>query len=74
MLSVLPALAIHIVPRITIIGDVGLSYYLDYINMYSPTNSWVNLTTIVVTSNPQYYFDVSALGQPARFYRLQQVP
>lgn len=74
MISVLPGLGINMVPAIIVAGQVGLNYELDYVNVFGPTNAWVPLATITVTNNPQYYFDVSAIGQPSRFYRLVQVP
>ena len=68
-LSVLPALTINIVPAISVYGGIGSSYSIQYVNVIGPTNAWVTLATITLTNSPQYYFDVSAIGQPARFYR-----
>jgi hypothetical protein len=68
-LNVLPALAINIVPAISVYGGVGSSYSIQYVNVVGPTNAWVTLATVTLTNSPQYYFDVSAIGQPARFYR-----
>jgi hypothetical protein len=73
-LSVLPALDINLVPAITLRGEVGWTYRLDYVNALGPTNAWNTLATITLTNNPQFYFDVSAIGQPARYYRLVETP
>jgi len=74
MLSVLPGLGIDMVPRISLAGEVGLTYRLEYVNSMGPTGAWNTLTTISITNNPQFYYDDSALGQPARFYRLVGSP
>ena len=62
------------VPDVQLTGTPGLNYRLDYINVYGPTNAWVALTTLTLTNSLQHYFDMSALGQPARLYRLVQLP
>lgn len=74
MLDVLPGLGITMIPGISVSGTIGLTYQLEYVNAFGPTNAWQLLATITVTNNPQWYFDVSAVGQPARFYQLVQVP
>jgi hypothetical protein len=39
-LSVLPSLEIDMVPAITLRGEVGCAYRLDYINAVGSTNAW----------------------------------
>jgi hypothetical protein len=73
-LNVLPGLDIKMVPAISLFGEVGTNYRLDYLNAIGPTNNWMTLATVTLTNNPQLYFDVSAIGQPQRIYRLTQVP
>jgi hypothetical protein len=73
-LNVLPAMVFHLVPAIDVQGDLGSTYRIDYVNSVGPTNSWTPLATVTVTNRPQYYVDLSAIGQPARLYRLVQVP
>lgn len=73
-LNILPALKIDMVPAISLIGAVGLTYRLDYVNAVGSTTNWITLATITLTNSPEYYFDTSAIGQPTRFYRLMQVP
>ena len=62
------------VPVITLTGNVGDSLQLDCINQIGPTNAWVMLDMITLTNTSQLYFDVSALGQPPRLYRIMPVP
>jgi hypothetical protein len=53
---------------------VGDSLRLDYINQTGPTDAWVPLDTVTLTSTSQLYFDVSVLSQPGRLYRIVPVP
>ena len=72
--SVAPAMSLNFVPAITLTGNAGDSVRLDYINQTGPTDAWVTLDTVTLTNTSQLYFDVSMLGQPARFYRIVPVP
>jgi hypothetical protein len=72
--SVLPAVNINMVPAISLAGDLGATYRIDYLNAIGSTNTWNALGTITVTNGQQYYVYLSAIGQPARLYRLVQVP
>jgi hypothetical protein len=73
-LTVLPALEVNLIPALTLVGSIGSSNRIEYRTLGGPTNDWIPLTTLVLTSNPQIYLDYSALGQPARFYRMVQLP
>jgi hypothetical protein len=55
-------------------GNVGDTLQVDYINQFGPTNAWVTLDTVTLTNTSQLYFDVSAIGQPPRLYRMAPVP
>jgi uncharacterized repeat protein (TIGR03803 family) len=72
--GVIPSLDLHMVPAITLTGNIGNSLRLDYINQFGPIDAWVTLDTVTLTNTSQLYFDVSAPGQPQRLYRLTQVP
>jgi hypothetical protein len=72
--GMMPSLDLHVVPAITLTGNMGGSVRLDYINQFGPINAWVTLNTVTLTNTSQLYFDVSAPGQPQRLYRLIQVP
>ena len=69
-----PMLDLHIVPAITLTGNVGDTFRLDYINAIGPTDAWVTLDTVTLTNMSQLYFDVSSIGQPRRLYRIVPVP
>jgi hypothetical protein len=42
--------------------------------MFSPTGAWNLVTNITMTTNPQLYIDVSAIGDRSRIYRMVQLP
>ena len=62
------------VPDVQIAGTSGQTYRIDYINVYGPTNAWVQLTNVTLTNSLQHYYDLSAIGKPARLYRAVQIP
>ena len=72
--GVIPFLDLHLVPAITLTGNIGDSVRVDYINQFGPIDAWVTLDTVTLTNTSQLYFDISAPGQPERLYRLVQVP
>jgi len=72
--GVIPSLDLHMVPAITLTGNIGDKLRLDYINQFGPIDAWVNLDTVTLTNTSQLYFDVSAPGQALRLYRLVPVP
>ena len=72
--AVVPSLNLNIIPAIPLAGNIGDAFELDCINRYGPTNAWVNLDTVTLTNTSQLYFDVSAIGQPQRLYRIVPVP
>ena len=72
--TVAPALGIHMVPALALTGTVGSAVRVDYINQFGPTDAWVTLATVTLTNTSQLYFDVSAIGQAPRLWRLTPVP
>jgi hypothetical protein len=72
--GVRPSLDLHLIPAITLTGNIGGSVRLDYINQFGPTDAWVPLATVPLTNTSQLYFDISAPGQPQRLYRLVPSP
>ena len=73
--SVIPSLSLPgMVPAITLTGNIGDTLRLDYINQFGPTDAWVTLDTITLTNTSQLYFDVSAIGQPPRLWRILPGP
>jgi hypothetical protein len=72
--AVIPSLVMHLVPAITLTGNIGDSVRVDAINQFGPIDAWFTLDTVTLTNTSQLYFDTSAWGQPPRLYRLVQVP
>jgi hypothetical protein len=72
--SLRPSLDLRLVPAITLTGNIGHSVRVDYINQFGPTDAWVTLDMLTLTNTPQLYFDTSSIGQPARLYRVVQLP
>lgn len=74
MLSVAPTLEIKWLPGVLLTGGIGTTYRLEWINRVGSVDTWSNLATVTITNTPQYYFDLSGIGQPQRNYRLVQMP
>jgi hypothetical protein len=72
--GVVPSLDLHIVPAITLTGNIGGSVRVDCINQFGPTDAWVTLDTVTLTNTAQLYFDTSAWRQPQRLYRVVKLP
>jgi hypothetical protein len=72
--GVMPSLDLHLVPAITLTGNIGHSVRLDYINQFGPTAAWVTLATVTLTNTSQLYFDTTSIGQPPRLWRIVPVP
>jgi hypothetical protein len=72
--SMRPSLDLHLVPAITLTGSIGQSVRVDYINQFGPTDAWVTLDILTLTNTSQLYFDTSSIDQPARLYRVVQMP
>jgi hypothetical protein len=73
-LYVVPSLDITTAPAINVKGEPGSTYQIEFLPKVATTNNWAPLATVTLTNTQQYYCDPSAIGQPARFYRLVQVP
>jgi sugar lactone lactonase YvrE len=65
-----PQLGLAMIPALTLTGTNNEFIGIDYINRYGPTNAWTILDTETLTNSPQFYFDVTAQGQPPRLYRV----
>ena len=64
----LSLLSLNMYAGLTIVGQVGATYEIDYMNSLSNTN-WNVLTNLVLPSSPYIYFDTSSPFSPSRFYR-----
>ncbi len=73
LLSVLPGLIINMVPAISWTGTPGSNYLVQYVNTVGTSAQWTTLATVTSTNLPQFYFDVSGINQPSRFYRVVPV-
>ena len=71
---VIPSLTLNFVPAITLTGNLGSSWRLDYINQFGPIDAWIQLDTITLTNTSEFYFDTSVIGQPSRLYRVVPLP
>jgi len=68
------ALDLHVVPAITLTGEIGSTIRVEGINQVGPIDAWFSLGTVTMTNTSQLYFDVFVIGQPPRLYRLVPVP
>src|SRR5207249_10960228 len=69
-----PSLAIKMYAGVTITGQTGATYQIQYTtDLSSPTN-WVALTNLTLSSSPYLFFDATSAGRPASFYRALLVP
>jgi hypothetical protein len=71
---VIPSLDLHLVPAITLTGNIGDSIRVDAINRLGPTDAWVTLDKVTLTNTTQLYFDTSCIGQASRLWRIVPVP
>lgn len=74
VVSVPPSLEINMAPALSLTGDVGSNYQIEYTEIAGATNAWTSLALVTLTNNPHIYFDATAIGHPSRFYRLHKVP
>jgi len=69
-----PALGINTYAGLSIFGQTGATYEIQYTcDLLRPTN-WVTLTTLTLPNSPYLYFDPTSAGHPGRFYRALVVP
>jgi hypothetical protein len=64
----LSLLSLQMYAGLTIVGQAGATYEIDYNNSLAGTN-WTTLTNLVLPSSPYIYFDTSSPFSPNRFYR-----
>jgi uncharacterized delta-60 repeat protein len=69
-----PLLGLHMIPALTLTGNVGDQVQLEGINRYGPTDAWFPLATVTLTNTAQLYFDTNAVAQPPRLYRFTTIP
>jgi hypothetical protein len=64
----LSLLSLNMYAGLTIVGQVGATYEIDYMNSLSGTN-WTVLTNIILPSSPYLFFDTTSPFSSSRFYR-----
>jgi len=65
-----PNVRLRMVPEITITGTPGSTNVIEYVNLLKDTNNWLMLTTIVLKSEQEIYYDTTAPANEKRFYRV----
>ena len=59
---------------LTITGQAGASYRVDYVPALGPTNNWITLTNLTLPSSPYLFIDVTSPSSSRRFYRTVLTP
>ena len=71
--ATLSLLNLNMFAGLTIVGQVGGTYQIDYrINMNN--TNWFNLTNVVLPSSPYLFIDTASPQFPQRFYRAVLLP
>ncbi len=71
--ATLSLLNLNMFAGLTIVGQLGGNYQIDYRNNLNNTN-WFNLTNVVLPSSPYLFIDTASPQYPQRFYRAVLVP
>jgi hypothetical protein len=69
-----PSLAIGQVPNLTITGEPGRDYRIEYTDDLADTNGFQPLATIHMEAEQMTWVDVTATNAPKRFYRARVLP
>ena len=71
--ATLSLLNLNMFAGLTIVGQLGGNYQIDFRNDLNNTN-WFNLTNVVLPSSPYLFIDTASPQYPRRFYRAVLVP
>jgi N-acetylneuraminic acid mutarotase len=71
--ATLSLLNLNMFAGLTIVGQVGGTYEIDFRNNLNNTN-WFNITNVVLPSSPYLFIDTDSPQYPLRFYRAVLVP
>jgi len=71
-LTEVSALQASMVPRLTLEVQMGSSVRLEYRNPAIQSTNWLFLDVVIATNSPQFYYDLSAIGQALRIYQLYE--
>jgi hypothetical protein len=67
------SLELHSYAGITIQGEVGRPYQIEYTNRLT-SGSWIPLTNFYLPASPFLFIDTDSAGQPQRFYKVVGTP
>jgi len=67
------SLNLNVYAGLTVWGQTGKTYEIDYKNSLADTN-WTLLTTFVLSNSPSIYFDTNSAYSSQRFYRSVVLP
>jgi hypothetical protein len=62
------------VPQVIVYGSAGLHYEIEYRPTLDSQSTWQSVTNFILPNSPWTFDDVTANGEPIRFYRALQVP
>ena len=68
-----PTLGLQLYPGLTIQGDVGRPYRIEFADGVNSTN-WQVLTNFFLPASPHLFFDTSPANSAHRFYRAIPIP
>ena len=68
------ALDVHMFAGISLVGDIGRPYRIEYSEHLTPTNNWLGLTNLFLPSSPFLFIDVASTNSAQRFYRVVSLP
>jgi hypothetical protein len=69
-----PTLALASYAGISISGEVGASYRIEFRRSLDATNDWQQLAELVLPASPYLFFDTNSISAPGRFYRAVSEP
>lgn len=65
--------ALHMYAGVTVAGQVGQTFRIDYANVVAGQTNWLNLTNVTLTNAAQIFVDLNSPGNAQRFYRVLRV-
>jgi|ERR1035438_9603641 hypothetical protein len=70
----LPTLSLAFYAGISINGEVGASYRIEFKGSMDATNDWQELAELVLPVSPYLFFDTNSVSATKRFYRAVVMP
>jgi len=67
-------LTVNMYAGLTIDGDVGQMYQVQYVPAFGNQFNWQTLTNVTLTNAPYLFIDVDSARVPGRFYRALPLP